>query len=336
MLTDLSFLPESPMIAGLTFRGFEGAPDYPKMIAVVNGSRDADQLEDIDTLETLTNAYAHLVNCDPYLDMLFVEVEEQMVGYARVDWRDTLDGSRLYQHVGFLLPDWRGRGIGRALLLWCERRLQEIAARHPAGQPRWFQATAMGTEAAKARLLEHAGYAPARYFYTMVRPDLENIPEAPMPAGLEVRPVRPEHYRVIWEAALEAFRDHWGVVPRGEEDYQIWLGEPTFQPEVWKVAWDVATDQVAGMVMGFILEEANAKFQRRRGWTEDICVRRPWRRRGLARALIAQNLRELKARGMTEAALGVDTENLSGALRLYEAMGFRAVKLNTVYRKPLL
>jgi mycothiol synthase len=319
----------------LVFRGFQGPADYAGMMAVLNGSKDADQIQDVDTLETVTNTYAHLTNCDPYRDMLMVEVDGQLVGYARVYWNEAADGSRIYSHLGFLLPQWRGQGIGRALLDFCERRLQDIAAQHAPGQPRFLQVVAMNTEVSKTRLLERAGYTPARYFYDMVRPDLENIPEAPLPAGLEVRPVRPEHYRAIWEANNEAFLDHWGYTPRSEEDYQTWLGEDVFQPEVCKVAWDTATDQVAGMVLGFILEKQNAKFQRQRGWTEDICVRRPWRRRGLAHALIAESLRELRRRGMTEAALGVDTENLSGALGLYESMGFRPVKRHTVYRKPM-
>ena len=336
MLTDTFILPNAPALPGLVFRGFQGPVDYPKMIAVMNGSQDADQLEDIDTLESLANTYAHLVNCDSYRDMVFVEIEGQVAGFARANWSETADGIRLYEHAGFMLPQWRGRGIGRALLHFCERRLQQIAAQHAPGQPRFFQVFARGTETAKMRLLEGAGYTPARYSYAMVRPDLENIPEAPVPAGLEVRPARPEHYRAIWEANNEAFRDHWNYVPRSDEHYQTWLGEDVFQPEVWKVAWDIATGQVAGMVLGFILEEQNAKFQCRRGWTEDICVRRPWRRRGLAHALIAASLRELKARGMTEAALGVDAENLSGALQLYEGMGFKPVRRNTLYRKLML
>ena len=74
---------------------------------------------------------------------------------------------------------------------------------------------------------------------------------------------------------------------------------------------------------------------RLRGYTENISVRRPWRRRGLARALIAASFPLLRARGMTEAALGVDTENLSGALRVYESCGFQSVSRETLYRKPL-
>ena len=100
------------------------------------------------------------------------------------------------------------------------------------------------------------------------------------------------------------------------------------------MAWDTATNQVAGMVLGYILAEENEKNNRLRGYTENICVRRPYRKQGVASALIAENLRELKARGLTEAALGVDTENLTGALGVYEAMGFRPVKRFTAYRKP--
>ena len=335
MIAELIVVPDAPVLPGLAFRRFQGEADYPKMLVVLRGSKEADQLEEMDTLESLVNNYSHLTNCDPYQDMVFVEVDGQTVGYGRVYWEKKVEGSLIYGQVGFLLPQWRGRGIGRALLGYGERRLREIASTHAPGEPRFFQIVAMGTETAKARLLARAGYAPARHFFEMVRPDLENIPDLPLPAGLELRPVRPEHYRAIWDADVDAFRDHWGYAERGEEEYQEWLGNAEFQPDVWKVAWDIATDQVAGMVQACILEEQNARFHRRRGWAEGIGVRRPWRKRGLASALIAASLRELKARGMTEAALGVDTENLSGALQLYERMGFRPVQRNTVYRKPL-
>jgi hypothetical protein len=83
-----------------------------------------------------------------------------------------------------------------------------------------------------AALLEKNGYRPERYGFEMVRPDLEDIPDTPLPEGLEVRPVLPEHYRAIWEADTEAFRDHWGFVEPSEEDYQAWLVDTTvFQPE---------------------------------------------------------------------------------------------------------
>ncbi len=335
MLTNASVHLDVPAIAGLVFRGFQGEADYPKMVAVLGGSKEADCIEEPDTLETVTNTYAHLVNCDPYTDMLFVEVNEQVVGYARVSWRDGLDGSRVYEHLSFLVPEWRGRGIEGEMLRFCEQRLQEIAAHHSLGQTRVIQVFVFSGETIRRQVLESAGYSPARYFYEMLRSDLENIPEAPLPPGLEIRPARPEHYRLVWDALEEAFLDHWGYVSRGEEDYQTWLGVSQFQPELWKVAWDTATNQVAGMVLSCIFEEENARHHRRQGWLDDIGVRRPWRRRGLARALIAESLRDLKARGMTEAALGVDTENTTGALRVYEGIGFRPIKRHAAYRKPM-
>ncbi len=335
MLTNLSHQLDTLAIAGVVFRGFQGEADYPKMVTVLRGSRDADQYNEPVTLEALANEYAHLVNCDPYKDMLFVEADGQVAGYARVSWRDGLDGIRLYEQHSFLLPEWRGHGIEGEMLRFCEQRLQEIAARHSPEQPRSLQAFVFSGETIRREMLESAGYTPARYFYEMLRPDLDNIPEAPLPPGLEVRPPRSEHYRPIWQALEEAFADHWGNVSRSEEDYQTWLGMEQFQPELWKIAWDIATNQVVGAVLTCIFEEENARHHRRQGWLEDIGVRRPWRRRGLARALIAESLRDLKARGMTEAALGVDTENTTGALRVYEAIGFRPLYRHAIYRKPM-
>jgi len=148
--------------------------------------------------------------------------------------------------------------------------------------------------------------------------------------------VLPEHYRAIWDADTEAFRDHWGFVEPGEEDYQAWLADKTvFQPELWQIAWDVAQNQVAGQVRTYIDHEQNETYHRQRGWTESISVRRPWRRRGLARALIIRSLRAQKEAGMRESALWVDSENLSGATRVYEECGFRVAKRETIYQKSL-
>jgi mycothiol synthase len=160
-----------------------------------------------------------------------------------------------------------------------------------------------------------------RYSFLMVRPNLDDLPDSPMPDGLEIRPVRREHMRQIFDAEVEAFRDHWGASLPTEADFQQFVTDPVEgNPAHWQVAWD--GDQVAGMVRGYVNEKENEHFGRRRGWVENISVRRPWRRRGLARALIAACISSLREAGMTEGALGVDTENPSGALRLYESCGF--------------
>jgi ribosomal protein S18 acetylase RimI-like enzyme len=88
------------------------------------------------------------------------------------------------------------------------------------------------------------------------------------------------------------------------------------------------------MVLNFIDEDENQRYDRARGFTEDICVRRPWRRRGLARALIARSLRVIADAGMTEAALGVDSDNQTGALDLYLGLGYETRWKFFAFRKP--
>lgn len=329
--------PGAPAIPGLRFRAFRGAADYPQMIEVLARSEVADGKETSVTLEEMANFYAHLAFCDPARDMIMAEVDGRLVAYGRAEHLVNEAGERLYCHLAAMDPAWRRRGIGRALLGWLQQRLRDIAATDAApGGPRYFEAWASDAAAGAIALLTADGYTPVRHGYVMVRPDLEDLPDFPLPDGLEVRPVLPEHYRLIWDADAEAFRDHWGYYRPPEEEYEAWLNDPTvFTPELWQIAWDVATDQVAGQVRGYIDHAQNERFGRRRGWCEFISVRRPWRRRGLARALIARTLHRFREAGMTESALGVDTENLTGALRVYEDCGFRPVRRETVYRKLL-
>jgi GNAT superfamily N-acetyltransferase len=331
--TEALYLPDAPAIPGLTFRRFQGESDYPNMVTVINAAAAADRIERVTTLEDIASNYAHLTNSDPYQDMLLVELEGRVVGYTRVWWAREEAGNRLYVHICFLVPEARRKGIGRAIVRHNERRLREIASGHPADGPRFFQAFAADTETGKEALLSSEGYAAVRRGYNMVRSLAEPIVLAPLPPGLEVRPVPPEHIRAFWEADQEAFRDHWGFIPGTEQDYQRWLNEPIFNPHLWQVAWDGG--QIAGAVQNFVNAKENEAYNRKRGYTEGIFVRRPWRKRGLAQALIMRSLQMFKDLGFAEAALGVDSENLSGALRLYESCGFRVVKRESLYRKPM-
>jgi ribosomal protein S18 acetylase RimI-like enzyme len=326
---------DAPAIPGLTFRGFRGEQDYPAMSAVINDSKGADEIEWSQTAEDVARNYRHLLNSDPERDMLFAEVEGQVVGYSRVWWTREDAGTWLYQLFVHLLPEWRQDGLRRAMLHHNERRLREIAAGHQEDGPRFFEAWSSDSETHWTALLEGEGYKGVRYGYSMVRPDLENIPDLPLPENVEVRPVEPEHVPLIWEAAKEAFRDHWGYSEDGwsMERLREWQESPTYDPDIWQVAWD--GDQVAGMVQNFVDHAENEEYGRKRGYTEFISVRRPWRRQGLAKALIARSFWVLRGLGMEEAALGVDADNPNGALRLYRSMGFETEKRHTTYRKPL-
>lgn len=331
---------EAPDFPGLSFRGFRGEEDYPLMHAAIMGSKEADGDERSDTVEDIARTYSHLHNCDPETDMLFVEVDGEVVGYQRVTWwKEEETGYYLYTVITFLLPEWRGMGLWQAMLAWGEDRLREIAAGHPAEAEKFFDAWSPDDTADRTALYTGTGYEPVAYHADMVRPTLENILDLPVPDGLEIRPVKPEHYRLIWEADKEAFQDHWGYTEDeyNEEAYKNWQEDKTiFMPELWKIAWDIEKNEVAGQVRSFIAHRENEEYNRKRGYTEFISVRRPYRRRGLAKKLIAESLHELKRRGMEEAALGVHTDNPNGAFQLYEFMGYQMVRRFTSYRKPMI
>jgi ribosomal protein S18 acetylase RimI-like enzyme len=220
------------------------------------------------------------------------------------------------------------------MLLWMEARLREVAASLPPGSGDFLQANASQFQAGAAAMLERAAYQPARHFYEMVHPSLEDILEFPLPDGAEIRPVRPQDYPALWRSVDEGSQDEWGYKAPGGDDYQEWLRSPHFQPHLWQVAWDRASNQVVGHVLTFIDDDENKQSNRKRGYTEGIGVDRAWRRRGLARALISRSLQAQKAAGMSESALAADSDSASGVTRLYESCGFQIVKRDTIYRKP--
>lgn len=326
-------------VSGLGLRGFQGEVDFPKMLAVIHASASVDGLERADNLEDIRNNYAHLHHSDPTQDMLMAEVDGELVGYTRCWWETEGSGSWVGFQFGSVVPQWRNKGIGSALLRFSEARLAQIAGQLkkdgvlPVDAPCILDNFITGSELARQNLLERRGYRAVRHTYEMLRPHLDDVPDLPLPPGVEVRQVKLEQMRQIWEASNEAFRDHWGYIPDPWEEFERLLNDPDFDPGLWRVAWQ--DDQVAGMVLSFIDKDQNEKYGRKRGYTENICVRRPWRKQGLAKALIALSLKALKDRGMLEAGLGVDAENISGALHLYQKMGYQVIKHGTIYRKDV-
>lgn len=326
-------IPGDPILPGLHFRRYHGESDLPAIVALDNLVSLADQTGEVETVEQLAHHFRHLKNCDPYEDILLGEIDGQLIVYSRVWWVEEADGTILYRSFGNIHPDWRGKGLGTALLPFNEDRLREMAHanNHPLDVPAYFESWGGYTTPGNRALLALNGYEPVRFFYEMSRDILDPLPPAPMPNGLEVRAFKESHTRLIWEAIDEAFRDHWGYVESTEDDYQRFLNSPTRKTDLWQVAWD--GDQVAGMVLNNYFEEENKTFNRKRGWTDPICVRRSWRRRGLARALLVKSILMFKEMGFDDTALGVDTDNPNGARMLYESVGYKTDQTWMAYRK---
>ena len=185
----------------------------------------------------------------------------------------------------------------------------------------------------EAAWLEASGYEAVEWEASLVRPNLDDIPVLTLPDGVDVRPVTPDQLRPIWNAHMEAFRGEWDFEEPTPEMVDAELAEPYVDHTLWKVAW--AGDEIVGQVKSFINPEENEARGYLRGYTEYISAHHDWRNRGIAGALLAMSLVELRDRGMTEAALGVDTNNAGGAFQLYTKLGFELRAYQAIYGKAV-
>ncbi len=324
---------------GPLVRRFRGASDVPAMTAANNAMRLAAGSIELMTNGMIEAQYANLSGSDPARDVFIAELGGRIVGYARSEQADTTDGVRELMAVVFAEPGPHQRAICVALLDACEARsldrtVEDAGAGRVTERPLVQGAFAWDADRVYTALLLERGYRPVRTSFEMIRPTLDDIPDLPLPDGIEMRPVQPEHYRAIFEADVEAFTEHWGWVDRSDAAYRRFLEDPTFQPELWTIAWD--GDRIAGQVRAYIIDEDNERLGVLRGWTENISVLAPWRGRGIARALMAASMRLQRERGMAESALTVDAQNETGALQLYRSMGFEVHSSQTQYRRPLV
>jgi ribosomal protein S18 acetylase RimI-like enzyme len=323
-------LPDHP---GLVVRSYAGPSDHPGMAAANNAWRASVGISELVTTAALDNLYAHLTNSDPYRDCQVLEVDGNIRGYVRTGWLDGAESAdRVYETSIVLAPPLASEAAHAALLAHGERRLLSDHADRIDRVGDSFRAWIHDTDTVQAAAHRAGGYTPVHRWFEMVRTTLDDLPDASLPEGFQIRPVRPEHWRLIWEADVEAFSDDWDPDDPSETAFQRFVGEPDQVPDLWQVAWD--GDQVAGHVLVTINPEENERFGRRRGVLDSVAVRRPWRRRGLARALILRALAGLRDHGETSAALGVDSDNPNQALLLYESCGFVVDISGTVYERP--
>ncbi len=231
-------------------------------------------------------------------------------------------------------PEWRGRGVGTALLAWQEElgRAKITASGRPA--PGRVLVHTDATAAATRRLLERAGFAQLRVFLEVTRPLDADIPPVVLPEGLRLVPYEPGLSEAMRAAHNEAFADHWGSEPRDRENWERQsVGGRFFRP-----AWSFAVldgDEVAAYSLTSAYEQDWEPQGYTSGWTDLLGVRRPWRRRGLGSALLAATMHALKGDGIERADLGVDMENTNRALALYTALGYRETRRGLAYGKDV-
>lgn len=216
--------------------------------------------------------------------------------------------------------DLRGRP-SPAMLDWAEARARERSPRVLSGG--WSSNERL------LRDLERRGFEPIRYSQRM-EIDLAEPPASPVwPEGIEVRTFRVGDERVFHAVQHEAFEDSWEPTNTPFEEWEHWyLGSsPRFAPDLWFLA--LAGDEPAGLAI------CHPKLgDPELGWVGELGVRRPWRRRGLGKALLLEAFAGFRSRGLRRAALSVDAESPTGANRLYEQVGMRIAARFDIYEKP--
>jgi mycothiol synthase len=317
-------------------RPYGGRSDHPAMAAILAAYNVHAGVSEQPTAAQLDATYANLSNCDPAVDVAIVERAGVAVAYARTYWGEAEDGT--CDHVVFApcRPEHLSAPLHAAIFAAMERHVVErVAATGETARLRAFAPhPGPGREAVgESAWLEARGYTAVRFAASLVRPDLDDIPDRTLPAGVEVRPVTGDQLRVIWAAHQEAFRGEWDFHEPTEEEFREFVDNPLRDESLWKVAW--AGDVVVGQVKSYVNDEENRSMGYHRGYTENISTHAAWRNRGIAGALLAMSLRELRDRGYAEAALGADTDNPGGAFHLYTSLGFQLRAYEAAYARPL-
>lgn len=245
-------------------------------------------------------------------------------GFAFIFWRESAQG----EAEPFVLPTYRGLGLGDALLEVVEARAIELAARAgPATRPRLHVNCGEDKVRRRGWLLDH-GYRSVRESYLM-RLDLEDGPPvaAPVTAGVDLRPFVPgRDDEAVHAASEEAFADHFLHEPMPLEQWRTQVfARKGFDPSLWVVAW--AGDEVVG--------ESLAYPDGREAYVDSLSVRPAWRGRGLGLALLTHVIGLAHARGLRMARLGVDAQNTTGALAVYLKAGMRIERREEFYAKDL-
>ena len=319
---------------GFAARPYRGRPDHPAMARLLTEYRRAKGNPELITAEEIDQGYADLTDCDPDLDIAMIERSGELVGYCRPTRHNAPNDVQDLVVFAPVEPDVQSQELfdpivgaqEEHLRKWLDERdaIHRGYAGHPGpdqdatGEAAWFEAR---------------GYVAEHWGASLRRPHLDDVPHHDLPDGIEVRPVQPDRMQEIVLAHNRCFVDDWDYDPEEAKDTSYIIDSPHRDETLWQVAWD--GELVVGQVKPFINAVENEERGYLRGYAEYISTHADYRNRGIARALLARALDALRERGMTEAVLGVDTNNPGGAFQLYQSLGFELESYEAVYTKPV-
>jgi mycothiol synthase len=262
-------------------------------------------------------------------DSRVIEASGSIVGWGRIYHNPSgVDHERAYVE-GAVHPAWRRRGLGKELLGWQINRAREAMGRHDNGLERFIRASTYDWRQDAHALFEAAGMSVVRFNDELIRP-LENLPVPGQPHGIRIERWGPEHTEPTRIVVNSAFADHWGSTPH---DPDAWVSNLTSYGTRLDLSFvAVAEGEVVGTACNFHIAEDQEITGRIDGWIGIVGVVKPWRKRGVASALIVESLHAFAEAGFTHAMIGVDSENPSGAYGLYQSLGFEPLHRSVTHQ----
>ncbi|MEW6491752.1 MAG: GNAT family N-acetyltransferase [Cyanobacteriota bacterium] len=315
----------------LTRRPYAGETDLEAIANLINTCEAVDRMDNGTSVPELRRSLD-----DPSVDTvrgicLWEDADGQLVGFSRLWIAPT--GEIIDGFLGFRVhPTVRGGNLEMQIVAWAQGRLREV------GQERGLQVKLRsGTRADQTdriALLEKHGFIADRYFFTMELSLSDPIPEPQFPQGFTLYQGNEQDAEAKVELYNQAFIDHWNHHPLTVERIKQELNKPYYRPELDLIA--VAPDGTfAAFCYCEINPEENIRNGRNEGWIACLGTRRGFRKRGLGRAMLLAGIQQLKEASVNAVRLGVDTQNPSGALRLYESVGFRQVYTHRSFVKEV-
>jgi ribosomal protein S18 acetylase RimI-like enzyme len=307
--------------------------DFPALHALIRGIEEHDRLPVALTLEELEEWRS-----DPHLDLAadtrVLELDGRLVAWGRIWFRPSGEREERAYLVGGVDGAQRGRGFGRAMLAWQIERANTLFRAQGNDLPKWLRTQAYEEQEADHRLYRRAGFARARVNDELLRP-IEPLPARVDVPGIAIVPwdaARSEDARV---AQNDAFADHWGSTPIDPAAWSYELTRHGTRLDLSFLALDTtAGNRVVGVCRNGEFPGDEAVTGRRDGWVLNVSVVRAQRKRGIATALLVASLAAFQRAGFTHSALGVDSENPTGAYGVYERLGWRRIHRLIVHQKP--
>lgn len=257
---------------------------------------------------------------DPERGTVAAFSQDRMIAYAGLRASASAIGRHEMHLSGGVRPDQRGRGLGTALLDWAEQAALPLhRARYP-GLPLALSADCPAGQGDALAMFAAAGYSQARWFHFMSRDLASAVPSRPLAEGTRITRYQDAFSQAARQVLDEAFRDHWGSTPSSAESWQHFVGHQAFRPDFSFLAY--LGGEPAGVLLAHEYDALARATGRREIYINAIGVTRLARGRGIASALIGRSLAAARADGCAAATLYVDTESPTGALALYEHLGF--------------